>query len=311
MAVRPARARRRARRASGRRADRAGHWPRPAAPGACPAASAFGRESRGPCPRRETAPPRRRSSPPGTSRQHGSACRSRIHVGSGFCVNGKHFAGQRQRNPLPSQVSSPGTYFVPRCCRLADESSFDRSRKQSAPVPDFPPGHGETGSRPGFSLVSHGMGSEACYWGWRPEEVAPGRTSRRSSRRRPKSCPRSKSAASDGIPCHGADGPRGERFQDRSAPTRQIRPGAWTGRSAEPPRSGRIQHDQPWLLLLMIRTARPTQSRRRCHAPRLNACILPRFGGCHLYPLPPTSSARAQAPAPPPPAVRCQPSGRA
>jgi hypothetical protein len=46
----------------------------------------------------------------------------------------------------------------------------------------------------------------------------------------------------------------------------------------------RIQPDQPWLLLLMIRSARPTQGRRRCHAPALNACILPRFGGCHLYP---------------------------
>ena len=33
----------------------------------------------------------------------------------------------------------------------------------------------------GRDLVSHGMGSEACYWKWRPEEVAPGRTSRRFS----------------------------------------------------------------------------------------------------------------------------------
>ena len=33
----------------------------------------------------------------------------------------------------------------------------------------------------------------------------------------------------------------------------------------------------------MIRSARPTQGRRRCHAPPLNARILPRCGGCHLF----------------------------
>jgi len=37
-------------------------------------------------------------------------------------------------------------------------------------------------------------------------------------------CPTSTSTASDGIPCHGADGPREERFQGRSTPTRKIRP---------------------------------------------------------------------------------------
>ena len=36
--------------------------------------------------------------------------------------------------------------------------------------------------------------------------------------------PQSTSTASDGIPRHGADGPREERFQGRSAPTRKIRP---------------------------------------------------------------------------------------
>ena len=41
-------------------------------------------------------------------------------------------------------------------------------------------------------------------------------------RRHPSSCPTLTSTASDGIPCHGADGPREARFQGRSAPTRQI-----------------------------------------------------------------------------------------
>ena len=50
-----------------------------------------------------------------------------------------------------------------------------------------------------------------------------------SFKRRPTSCPRSTSTASDGIPCHGADGPRARQFQGRSAPTRNIPPGAWTG----------------------------------------------------------------------------------
>jgi len=43
-------------------------------------------------------------------------------------------------------------------------------------------------------------------------------------RRHPSSCPTATSTASDGIPCHGADGPREERFQGRSAPTRKTRP---------------------------------------------------------------------------------------
>jgi hypothetical protein len=43
-------------------------------------------------------------------------------------------------------------------------------------------------------------------------------------RRHPSSCPTSTSTASDGIPCHGADGPREDRFQGRSAPTRKTRP---------------------------------------------------------------------------------------
>jgi hypothetical protein len=83
-------------------------------------------------------------------------------------------------------------------------------------------------------------------------------TTGQSFRRRPTSSPTSTSTASDGIPCHGADGPQEERFQDRSAPTTQIRPWARIGRSSEPPRSGRIQPDRSRLLLLMIRPARLT-----------------------------------------------------
>ena len=49
-------------------------------------------------------------------------------------------------------------------------------------------------------------------------------TTGQSFRHRPTSCPTSTSTASDRIPCHGADGPREERFQGRSAPTRKIRP---------------------------------------------------------------------------------------
>jgi hypothetical protein len=45
-----------------------------------------------------------------------------------------------------------------------------------------------------------------------------------SSKLRPTSCPTSTSTASDSIPCHGADGPQEERFQDRSVSTRKIRP---------------------------------------------------------------------------------------
>jgi hypothetical protein len=45
-----------------------------------------------------------------------------------------------------------------------------------------------------------------------------------SFRHFPTSCPTSTSTASDGIPCHGADGPREERFQDGLEPTRKIRP---------------------------------------------------------------------------------------
>jgi hypothetical protein len=53
------------------------------------------------------------------------------------------------------------------------------------------------------------------------------------------------------------------------------------------------RHIQPWLLLFAIRSARPTQGRRRCHALAPNACILPRFGGYHLYPFAPPSDAGA------------------
>ena len=41
--------------------------------------------------------------------------------------------------------------------------------------------------------------------------------------RRPTSCPTSISTASNGIPCHGADGPQAERFQGGLEPTRKIR----------------------------------------------------------------------------------------
>jgi len=37
-----------------------------------------------------------------------------------------------------------------------------------------------------------------------------------------------------------------------------MRARAWIGSSSAPPRSDRIQPDWPWLLLLMIRPARPT-----------------------------------------------------
>jgi len=56
----------------------------------------------------------------------------------------------------------------------------------------------------------------------------------------------------------GADGPQEERFQGRSVPTPKIRPRACPGSSSAPPGQGRIQPDQPRLLLLMIRPARPT-----------------------------------------------------
>jgi hypothetical protein len=49
-------------------------------------------------------------------------------------------------------------------------------------------------------------------------------TTATSFNRRLTSCPTSTSTASDGIPCHGADGPQEERFQDQSAPTRKTRP---------------------------------------------------------------------------------------
>jgi hypothetical protein len=56
----------------------------------------------------------------------------------------------------------------------------------------------------------------------------------------PTSCLRSTSTASEGIPCDGADGPREERFQGQSAPTRKIRSWAWIGSPSAPPRSDRI-----------------------------------------------------------------------
>jgi hypothetical protein len=61
--------------------------------------------------------------------------------------------------------------------------------------------------------------------GWlRPREVSPWHISANRSNHRPTSCPTSTSTASDGIPCHGADGPQEERFQGGLEPTRKIRP---------------------------------------------------------------------------------------
>jgi len=55
--------------------------------------------------------------------------------------------------------------------------------------------------------------------------VRPGPLSTATSfKRHPTSRPRSTSKASDGIPCYGADDPREERFQGRSAPTRKTQP---------------------------------------------------------------------------------------
>jgi hypothetical protein len=67
-----------------------------------------------------------------------------------------------------------------------------------------------------------------------------------------------RSPASDGIPCHGADGPREERFQGGLEPTRKTRPRAWIGSSSAPRSERRIQPGQSRLLLLMVLAAWPT-----------------------------------------------------
>jgi hypothetical protein len=66
--------------------------------------------------------------------------------------------------------------------------------------------------------------SLSCPWpAHRLGRARPGPLSTgRFFRRHPSSCPQSTSTASDGIPCHGADGPRAERFQGWSAPTRKA-----------------------------------------------------------------------------------------
>ena len=75
---------------------------------------------------------------------------------------------------------------------------------------DKPPSHDT--SRIAWAKLMARVGEEfsfECPWVWW---------------RHPSSCPTSTSTASDGIPCHGADGPREGRFQGRSAPTRKTRP---------------------------------------------------------------------------------------
>jgi hypothetical protein len=66
------------------------------------------------------------------------------------------------------------------------------------------------------------------------------------------------STVCEGIPCHGADGPRVERVKGGLEPTRKIRPWAWIESSSEPPREDRTESDQSRLLLLMIRPTRTT-----------------------------------------------------
>ena len=74
-------------------------------------------------------------------------------------------------------------------------------------------------------LISNRRFASGRRPGWlRPRKVSPWHISANRSNHRPTSCPTSISTASDGIPCHGADGPQEERFQGGLEPTRKIRP---------------------------------------------------------------------------------------
>jgi hypothetical protein len=74
----------------------------------------------------------------------------------------------------------------------------------------------------------------------------------------PEELPVVASTVCDGIPCHGADGPRVEQVEGGLQPTRKIRPWAWIESSSAPPSEDRIESDQSRLLLLVILPARPT-----------------------------------------------------
>jgi hypothetical protein len=116
---------------------------------------------------------------------------------------------------------------APTCRRPARARSRLTDRERVAEVPLTGLTFARVKSVPHASgRTARASASLSCPWpAHRLGRARPGPLSTgRFFRRHPSSCPTSTSTASDGIPCHGADGPREERFQGRSAPTRKTRP---------------------------------------------------------------------------------------
>jgi len=122
-----------------------------------------------------------------------SAAKTAASVASATCCHGTRRPTGSARGHAVGGHAAGGDTTGDRCDSCDKPPSHDTSRRQR---PNSWPAWGRS-----FLLSALGCGGDI-----------------------PTNCPRSTSTASDGIPCHGVDGPREEGFRGGLEPTRKIRP---------------------------------------------------------------------------------------